>query len=334
MNACQSAFGWISNLVRPHPQHPEQLMYFDRAAEFSGIFHAILRDEKQSIGDWTGDYLKAKAAPANNLPPLVSEYSFLFISGIFSESLSPELTLLSDARDHLRSVHNLDVEYLDVPAAGSCEFNAKIIAEYIRNELNDKNRRFILVGYSKGLPDLQVMLALNEDLRTNIAALVSLAGCVRGSYLADWAIPPVELWYEDFVVGNVRCGDWGAVESLKHSTRLKFLANFPDPLVPTYSINAESTPQTTSTILHPSWKQLHQISTSGQDGQMMFEDSIVPKSQYIATTLSDHWALALPFELLQAPAVDVFVNKNRFPRVALLEAALRLISNDLKTEVR
>ena len=66
----------------------------------------------------------------------------------------------------------MDVSLLQVPNDSS-ESNAKLIGQYIREHAASDTRKFILVGYSKGTPDIQVALA-QEPALPNTLRLLSL----------------------------------------------------------------------------------------------------------------------------------------------------------------
>jgi hypothetical protein len=50
---------------------------------------------------------------------------------------------------------------------------------------------------------------------------------------------------------------------------------------------------------------------------------------FLGTALGDHWAVALPFSEVHNPIFDGVVDRNRFPRTALLQAMVRFVVNDL-----
>lgn len=67
-----------------------------------------------------------------------------------------------------------------------------------------------------------------------------------------------------------------------------------------------------------------------QDGQLTRGDAIVPGSKILGAALSDHFALALPFEKAKGSPFAAMMDKNRYPRGALLEAMVRLVVADLE----
>lgn len=85
--------------------------------------------------------------------------------------------------------------------------NAASLEAQIADELRRSDRRVILVGASKGVPELMTALAnLNTRepaLLLNVAAVVSLAGMFDGSFLVDWASEIPQRW---FVGGGLQEG--------------------------------------------------------------------------------------------------------------------------------
>ena len=62
---------------------------------------------------------------------------------------------------------------------------------------------------------------------------------------------------------------------------------------------------------------------------MIFYDQIVPGSVLVGYVNADHWALAVPIARSHVMVGALFVNRNDYPREALMEALLRFIEEDL-----
>ena len=60
---------------------------------------------------------------------------------------------------------------------------------------------------------------------------------------------------------------------------------------------------------------------------MVAEEAIIPGARFLGVARGDHWALALPFSEHPNPDVVKRVDKNRFPRAALLEAIVRFVDS-------
>ncbi|MGF6658209.1 hypothetical protein OKW34_008799 [Paraburkholderia youngii] len=89
-----------------------------------------------------------------------------------------------------------------------------------QNPAPDAPPRIALIGYSKGAPDVLEALVAYPEVRNRLAAVVSAAGAVGGSPLADDA----EQYQAELLrhVPGATCtsGERGAVQSLRPATRL------------------------------------------------------------------------------------------------------------------
>jgi len=306
----------------------------DRSAEFGAIFCTVLAHAGAEGGPWGGcsDYIEAPGPPGVDLPPVPTDLRVLVVPGILAQCFSPGLQAFSDAFAHLREKHGVTAEYLDVPALGSCEQNAAVVAGHLRQAIAADARKFIVVGYSKGACDVMTALVSFPEVREAVAALVTLAGPVGGSRVPDLTAP----WMARFMDRKVseRCdrGDGGGLESLRRPVRQAFLRENPVPIVPTYSLVAVSGEENTSRGLRSFWKKLSMISRD-QDGQVIASEGIPPGARFLGVLRGDHWAIAMPFELRDE---DSFLRKlgdqNHFPRTALLEAVFRLVASDLRAQ--
>ena len=305
----------------------------DRSAEYGELFCSALQCAGAEGGPWDecSHYIQTPGASVLDLPPLSNDYKILVISGLFAKCVSPRVQAYSDAFSHLRDRHGVVAEYFDVSGLGSCEYNAALIAGYLREKTAADSRKYIAVGYSKGATDLMVALATYPEVRQSVAALITVAAPVGGSRIPDL--------YPEWLVGLPgvdqieRCdkGDDGAVASLRGPARQAFLRAHPTPLVPTYSLIAISDEKTTSRALLPLWRKLSSLSIE-QDSLIIAAEGVPPGAKFLGVVNGDHWAVALPFELAESSVFRRLVNHNHFPRTALLEAAVRLVVRDLQAD--
>lgn len=68
---------------------------------------------------------------------------------------------------------------------------------------------------------------------------------------------------------------------------------------------------------------------SWNDSQIALEDAIPPGARLLTIARADHLALGMPFDGAEGIPQSL-ANRNRFPRLAMLEAALLLIAADLR----
>jgi hypothetical protein len=193
---------------------------------------------------------------------------------------------------------------------------------------NDQ-RKYIVVGYSKGAPDVQTALAKEKGVADGIAAFVTVAGASGGSPIADVMPAQADKWIQMFKMGSCKGNLSAGFKSLQKSLRQAFLASYPDPFVPTYSVVASSEKSNTSKALLQSWQLLAAFGAV-QDGQLIKDDAVVPGAKYLGVIKGDHFAVALPFDKSPQSIIRTGMGGNRYPRAALLESLVRFVLEDLE----
>jgi hypothetical protein len=191
------------------------------------------------------------------------------------------------------------------------------------------DERLVLVGYSKGTPDILEGLVAYPELRERVAAVVSIAGSVNGSPLADDASPS-QLALLEYLPGS-QCeeGDGGAIESLKPSIRRDFANAHELPgTVQYYSLATFAQREQISFGLRGTYDDLAKIDPRN-DSQMLFYDQIIAGGALLGFVNADHWAVALPISRLRPGLAATVINRNEFPREMLLEAVVRHVEERL-----
>jgi hypothetical protein len=112
-----------------------------------------------------------------------------------------------------------------------------------------------------------------------------------------------------------------AFASLRQDVRRRFLADHPDPLVPSFSLAAVSDASNTSKMLLEAWRLLFAYD-SHTDSQLLQSDALIPGGNFLGTLRADHLAAALNYESSTDSAIRSAADHNHYPRVALLEAAV------------
>lgn len=302
----------------------------DRQSAFADIFCSVLREEHPDEGTWDdcSQYLEATPDTQSvSLGPIPNKYRILVLPGFMSSCVSAT-EALGKGQEHLRKEHGLDVEYLQLPNDSS-ENNGKMIADYLRKHAGSDSRKYILIGYSKGAPDVQVGLAQDPEAAKNVAAFVSLAGAVGGSPVANTIPAMIERYTKSLNIGSCQGDIAQAAKSLRSDVRHTFLAEHPDPIVPTYSVSALSDQSNTSKLLLQAWQLLSAFDNQ-QDSQLTKQDSVVPGSTFLGAARADHLAIALAFEDSPEAQIKSFMDHNHYPRAALMESIVRFVVNDLE----
>ncbi len=297
------------------------------ANAFGDVFCSVLKQKNPGGGAWgpCSRYIDSPGKEDAKLGPLSTKYRVLIVPGILSSCVSNS-PAFQEGQGALKQ-QGMDVELLQVPNDSS-ESNAKMIAQYVRDHAKDDARKYILVGYSKGTPDIQVALAQEAGLAEHVAAFVTVAGASGGSPVAD-LMPQIAEKYMRTVPIQSCQGDLSTgFKSLQREARRAFLAAHPSTGVPTYSLIAKSDQTTTSKSLLQSWQALSTYGVA-EDGQLLKDDAIVPGAKYLGAALADHFAIALPFDKSTDSAIRAGMDKAVYPRAALLEALVRYVTDDL-----
>ena len=222
------------------------------------------------------------------------------------------------------------VSFVEVETLSSSSRNASLIREAVMaTPETEAGRRLVLLGYSKGTPDILEAITAFPDLQQRVAAVVSVAGAVGGSPLANYATQSMMNLLQYFPKAECRLGDEGALESLKPEVRKRWLANHSLPMsIRYYSIVTYPNEEQISSILKYPYKKLSQVD-SRNDSQVIFYDQVIPGSVLLGYLNADHWAVAVPLNRSHPYISSSFLGKNAFPREVLLEAIVRYIEEDL-----
>jgi len=235
---------------------------------------------------------------------------------------------------HSGAVHVRQFGYnqitLKVDGLSSSTNNARQIRDAIlRTTPASDAAQLVLIGYSKGAPDILEALVSYPEIRNRVAAVVSVAGAVGGSPLANGAEQSQLALLQHWPGARCRPGDGGAVASLRPATRQAWLAQHPlPPGVPYYSLVTFPQPERISSVLKSSYNTLSRVDARN-DSQVLFYDQVIPGSALLGYLNADHWALAVPIARAHPALGSTLVNHNDFPREALLEAVLRMVEEDL-----
>ena len=245
--------------------------------------------------------------------------------GCVKKFVDPQMTIAA----HL-SRFGYEVTLIDVESLSSSARNASLIREAVMAMPEPaKGKRLVLLGYSKGTPDILEAVATYPDLQKRVAAVVSVAGTVGGSPQANDVTQSTLNLLTHFPDAECDPGDGGALESLKPHVRMRWLANHSLPAsIRYYSIITYPDTKQISSILKPFYKKLSQVD-SRNDSQMIFYDQVIPGSVLLGYLNADHWAIAVPFNRKSPFISSTFINKNAFPREVLLEAIMRYLEEDL-----
>jgi triacylglycerol esterase/lipase EstA (alpha/beta hydrolase family) len=307
-----------------------------------GRFREIYCEVLESKGEEWPDYRPCKEAlmqVANEPPGTGAEVNLgqsdhqslsVIVPGVGWECMENWLGIDESIRSLLES-YGYAAELIDVDGLSSSANNARQIRDQVMSlpeEYRDKT--IVLMGYSKGAPDILEAIVNYPELQEKVTAVVSVAGAVGGSPLANDASQSQLNIMRHFPKSDCSEGDGGALESLRPETRRTWLAENPLPdSIQYYSLVTYPHPDLISSVLNSTYKNLSKVDARN-DSQVIYYDQMIPNSTLVGFVNADHWAVAVPVARTHTFLGKTFVDKNDYPREALFEALLRFIDEDLQ----
>jgi hypothetical protein len=261
-------------------------------------------------------------------PSKSNNVRIVIIPGIFSECIARSVSTYSDALGHLRTL-GYKTDLIQVGGRSSSAQNAKQIRDFIISKIPIEER-LILIGYSKGVPDILETIVDYPELQDRVVAVVSIAGAVGGTPIVDTLSKAFQKLIEDIPITSCPPQDEGGLDSLKPSKRMKWLAEHTLPAqIKYFSLVAFDTPNEISSILRPGYDLLSRIDPRN-DSQVVFYDAVIPGSVLMGYIKADHWAIAMPFSRELPTLASTLMNHNAFPREILLEAVVKFVEDSLE----
>jgi hypothetical protein len=274
--------------------------------------------------------LRDEPAPAENpleLPVLATGLRIFVVSGAFSDCRAPATVPFEEAIARL-TAQGTWISPVMVSGRSGAAHNARQIADALRSADLRPDDRVVLVGYSKGTVDILEFLAAFPQDAQPVVAVVSVAGAVKGSPLADYG----DWWYRAFLAqafpGTCDPGDGQVLHSLRPATRRAWFESHALPeRVAYFSLAAFTTKEHLSHGLKPAWRSLARHDERN-DGQVLASDAIIPGSTLLGYVNADHWDVAISLED-QMPQLSRRDSARVLPRSELLLAALLYVSESL-----
>lgn len=309
----------------------------DKRGRFREIYCAVLQARAGEVPDHRPcddalTRLGTEPAGTGQPVPLGASSRHLIaavVPGIGWDCIAKWLEAPGTVNEHVRK-YGYELRPIKVDALSSSEKNARQVRDAVMAmDLGPGAPRLVLVGYSKGTPDALEAIVNYPEMRPRVAAVVSIAGAVGGSALANEAEQYQADLMRHFPGATCDSGDGGGVADLRTGVRRAWLAQNPLPSdPPTYSVVTLPQPERISSILRGSNNKLSMID-GRNDSQVIFYDQVIPGSSLVGYLNADHWAVAVPIARKHDTIGSLFVTENAYPREALLEAVLRFVEEDL-----
>ena len=252
----------------------------------------------------------------------------IFVTGALSECFGDVARPFRSAAAEL-AADGHRFQTIVVDGRSGTETNAAEIALHFEDLPADAGMPRVLVGYSKGTSDILRFLVDYPIFAERVDAVVSVAGAVRGSPLAEHYEGVYDLVVSHFPMGHCDAGDGELVHSLRSDVRTRWLKEHPLPdHLRYYSVAAFTTQDFVARGLGHTWKSLLQHDRRN-DGQLLPQDTLIPGSTLLGYVNADHWAVALDLES-EHQFIAHRRNPAAFPRTVLIDAIIDYVSADLR----
>ena len=258
---------------------------------------------------------------------IANGYRIAFVPGLFSDCLNgifyPFTDVIANLKESGFAVH----DFRTAGRASSAE-NAQRLAKQLA-ELSPDPRPFIMVVYSKGLPDVLELLLRYPQTSQHVAAIVSIAGASNGSPVADDLYEFYRDWLAGLPIPGCDRGTGEEVHDLRRDVRLEWWRRHRSAItVPIFSLVAVPRADRVSPMLKQKYAKLAAIDPRN-DGQLLWYDALATRGYLLGYVNVDHLAVAIPASQ-QIPALS-FLFKDNVPRLALVRAAIEVAAETLET---
>jgi hypothetical protein len=270
----------------------------------------------------------APTAPTSSAPPAAAAYRIAIVPGLLAECLPPTARPFADAVATLRGQGWTAIELLP-GGRTTVAVNAERLARQIE-DLPADDRPLVVFAYSKGLPDVLEVAVRHPRAGQHIAAIVSIAGSVNGSALAERYDTLYRTTLMRLPLPGCEQGDGDELDDLRREARVTWWqANRSRIGVPLYSIVALPRPDQVSPALALEHAALSRIDPMN-DGQMLWTDAVAAPGALLGYVNADHWAIAMQLSDTLPLLAPMF--RDDVPRAAVLRSAVQVVAQDLRAK--
>jgi len=268
--------------------------------------------------------------PTHKPTPLPSHdprLRILIVPGAFAECF-PEFGMpFEDAASSLRQ-RGYRIDFIPVSGRSGADHNAAQIAAAVEQFLDDPADQIVLIGHSKGAVDILHFLVNHPQLARRICAVVSAAGAVNGSPLAEDFAGTYRRVFSQMPLMYCHPGDRDVVNSLTRSYCMTWLAShrLPDH-VKYFSLGGFARREDIHPMMLLTYDLLATVEPRN-DGYVAFSDQVIPGSTLLGYANLDHWDIALPVrERLNFGGI----NSRALARELLFEAIVLTVAESMNS---
>lgn len=311
----------------------------DGRERFREIFCQILdekTDDQQSVGQCDQYLFRLNdeffpIAPPKPIPIPKSRYRILIVPGFLNACFSEIALPFEDAIAQIDD-HRFKFDTLMVGVRSSSDANAVQLADMIENLDLEEDEKIVFIGHSNGVTDILHFLVLFPETARRVSAVISIAGAINGSRLADRADQIFYHRMANLLLNSCEPGDGGVLYDLRPTVSMSWLANNPLPdSVHYFSIAAFTDRDHINTLLKTGYDLLS-IYDSRNDGLLLINDQIIHGGTILGYVNSDHLSVALPLESGNLKISSTIQASWIFPRKELLESALLYLAEILEAD--
>jgi pimeloyl-ACP methyl ester carboxylesterase len=273
------------------------------------------------------DEKKPPPSPAP-LPSHDPHLHLLIVPGSFAECFPQFGMPFEDAASSLRQ-RGYRIDFISISGRSGADHNAALIAAAVEQLPDDPADRIVLIGHSKGAVDILHFLVNHPQPARRISAVVSVAGPVKGSPLADGFAGTYWRVFSRMPFMHCRPGDRDVVNSLTRSYCMTWLASHHLPEhVKYFSLGGFVRREDIFPMMLLPYDLLSTVEPRN-DGYVAFSDQVIPGATLLGYANLDHYDIALPVrERLNFGGI----NSRAVERELLFEAIVLTVVESLNSD--
>jgi len=342
MGTVVHAAGCMPHLMSISEESPALLLSYpgappvqDGRPRFRQIVCA-LAEQRSSGGDslldctnllWRMADEKKPQSPPPPLPSHDARLRILIVPGAFAECF-PEFGFpFEDAAASLRQ-RGYRIDFITVSGRSGSDHNAAQIAAAVEQLAEDPADRIVLIGHSKGAVDILHFLVNCPHPARRISAVVSVAGTVNGSPLADDFAVTYRRVFSRMPSMYCHPDDRNVMNSLTRSSSMTWLSSHQLPEhVKYFSLGGFARREDIHPLMLLTYDLLASVEPRN-DGQVIFSDQTIPGAILLGYANLDHYDIALPVrERLNFAGI----NSHAVARELLFEAIVLTLAESLNS---